>query len=614
MNSKDINLASVNWEHGMLLSPEHFLRQERYFDSALLWAVRYMTPSYGLVGGGPRVAENERGAVRHDPVVTIAEDAESLSVSVTQCRAVTPAGCIIEIDPEHSVSRKFSKTELEGVAECRVYVVADPHVKEVVDGPYDEFNPQMQTERRSSYAIALRLDAEDVPYSVAVAKVRRQSYGTAYEKDASYIPACVAMVSYSELASVWRKIVETVTGLTDRYIELHRAMTDFLVVFTERGIETDLDSETLKFVDRMVVALQNCVYDILDPLASPEQFFANVRRFVHTAATYLYLSPAVQQYFDVLRESGETEFVALVEQQRKVLSATRSRKLDEDVSVEARAVMQSLGAVTRLEHALEGKYLDFHVSPSLEAMNFVFDRGGKVLYKIAAKPARVQGSGDELTIYFSQLRLEGRDKYRLILVGEQNASFERGTKIAIEVGINEGSGFRRQPIILSCEIANSDHRNFEFDFDAPDVPTITDFRVSLQAHLPFRTALLFVRHRFYAGVQEQPVRTMQARAAAAEAAASGRAEPLRDAPPAQPMPFAPARNAARVEELPSARVDEQPAPRPEERSSPRFQQDYGDRRAPWEPTPRQVPREPVRDMAREQNEPASPPPRRRRLE
>ena len=39
----DITLSSVNWEHGMLLTPDHFLRQERYYDSALLWMLRFCT-------------------------------------------------------------------------------------------------------------------------------------------------------------------------------------------------------------------------------------------------------------------------------------------------------------------------------------------------------------------------------------------------------------------------------------------------------------------------------------------------------------------------------------------------------------------------------------------
>jgi hypothetical protein len=116
---------------------------------------------------------------------------------------------------------------------------------------------------------------------------------------------------------------------------------------------------------------------------------------------------------------------------------------------------------------------------------------------LAAKPARVQGAGDELTIYFSTLRLEGREKYRLILVGEQGATFEKGNRMNAEVRLNEGSGYRRTPLQLVAECKLDGQRNFECDFDAPDVPMINDVRVTLLSHLPVRTALLFVRHRFY---------------------------------------------------------------------------------------------------------------------
>jgi hypothetical protein len=294
---------------------------------------------------------------------------------------------------------------------------------------------------------------------------------------------------------------------------------------------------------------------------------------------YLELTPSVQQYFDTLKETGETEFIAPLEQQKQILNTMPRWDVQTDLGVEVRTALQALDALHRLERALEGKYIDFRISPSLEAMNFIFDRGGKVLYRLAAKPARVQGVGDELTIYFSQLRLEGRDKYRLILVGEPNAVFEKGTKIAVEIRINEGSGFRRQPVILSCEVKDTDHHNFEFDFDAPDVPTITDLKVGLQAHLPIRTALMFIRHRFYAGQAQEAPRTVEPVRSPPEPPVNrtppgGRDVPAQRAAPPEPPPGRASRLEPRAEPPADAREPE---------------------RAPWEAPP-------------------SPPPRRRRLE
>jgi hypothetical protein len=504
MDPDDIKLNSVNWEHGMLLTPEHFLRQERYFDSAILWMLRYGGPTFGLVGGGPRLAEAERGAVRHDPVVTVDEDEEQVSISVTQCRALTPGGVIVEIDPDHAIHRGFPKTELEGVSESGIYIITDPREKEAAEGALDDANPQMKTERKPGYRLALSVHADSVSYAVAVGRLKRQDHGAGFEKDGQFIPACTSMVSYSELTASWRDLVDRTNSLFERYTALHRAMQEYVDLFKERGIETELDLDTLQFVGRMVVALQTGLYGMLDPVQPPENFFSHMRQFFHSASVYLDLSPPVKQYFDQLIETGETEYITLIEQQKQLLQIRRRWEVHEDLGVEVRKSRQNLSVLHRLELALEGKYIDFRISPTLEAMNFIFDRGGRVLYKIAAKPNRMQGYGEELTIHFAQLRLEGRDKYRLILCGEHDATFEPGTKITAEIKINEGAGFHREPIMISCESKSTDQRNFEFDFEAPDVPTITDLRVSIPAHNPIRTGLLFIRHRFYASQGDEP--------------------------------------------------------------------------------------------------------------
>jgi hypothetical protein len=504
MKPDDVNLSAVNWEHGMLLTPEHFLRLERYFDSTLLWMLRYTSNAYGLIGGGPRLPESERGAVRHDPIVVVNEDEEAISISITQCRGLTRGGCIIDIDPEHPLRQRFAKAGLEGVAEAPIYIFCEPHEKEAIDGPVDEFNPQMKTERRLNYRIALQVPADQAAYAIAVGRLRRPVQGAGYEKDDDFIPACTSMVSCSQLTASWRKIVEEVARLTSRYTELYRSMQEYLRLFKERGVETELDAETALFVSRMAVALQDCSWEILDPTQSPAAFFGCLGRFLHNAAAYLDLSPPTQQYFQALKDVGETEFIPLLEQQKRLLQITPKWQVSDDLAVDVRQVVAALNGLSRLEQALEGKYVDFRLSPSLEAMNFVFDRGGQVLYRLAAKPAHVQGSLDELTFTFGQLRLEGRDKYRLILAGEQRASFEKGPRITAEIRINQGSAFKGEPVIAYSEARYHDQRNFEFDFDAPEVPTITDLRVSIQAYHAIRSALLFVRHRFYAASREAP--------------------------------------------------------------------------------------------------------------
>ena len=92
----------------------------------------------------------------------------------------------------------------------------------------------------------------------------------------------------------------------------------------------------------------------------------------------------------------------------------------------------------------------------------------------------------------------------MILVGDRNTPWLRGTSIGAEIRINEGSGFRRESLILSGDVHLEAQGNLELDFEAPDVPMITDLRVTVPAYHTVHTALLFQRHRFYAGQRDTP--------------------------------------------------------------------------------------------------------------
>ncbi len=500
----DLHLRAVNWEHGMLLTPDHFLRQEQYFESLNAWGMRYLLSGSGLVGGGVRLPESDLGTVRFDPEVLLNETAEYLDVSVNRARGVTPIGTIVDVESADTVSARFPKNELAGVSESMIFVVLDPTSREKRSGVADSFNPQMRTERVPSYRVALHVTAAERASSIAVGRLRRPAAGMHYEADPQFIPACMSVASHSELMSGTRRIVDATNRLASGYAELHRAMREFMQIFTERGLETEVDRDSMIFAERMVLELQDTAYTLLDRTQPPAQFFGRVRRMLHSAAIYFDLADGMQQYYDTLRETGESELLGMIELQKHTLQLGRTLQLEEDLGLEVRKALQSLNGLQQLERALEGKYIDFRKSASLESTNFIFDRGGKQLYKLAARASRVQGVADEMTIFFSNLRLEGRDRYRLILVGDRATPWLRGTSIGAEVRINEGSGFRRESYILTGDVKLDEQYNIELDFEAPDVPTITDLRVTVPAYHTVRTALLFMRHRFYASRQEAP--------------------------------------------------------------------------------------------------------------
>ena len=498
----DLQLRSVNWEHGMLLTPDHFLRQEQYLESLQGWGMRYLAQGTGLVGGGVRLPEADLGTVRFDPEVSLNETAEYLDISVDRARGVTPGGLIVDVEAAGTISARYPKDELAGVVEAPIHIITDPGRREKRNGAPDSFNPQMRTERVPSYRVALQVTAAERAHSIVVGRLRRPATGMSFEADPQFIPACVSVAAHSELMSGTRRILDATNRLAAGYAELHRAMREFMQIFTERGLETEIDQDSMTFAERMVLELQDTSYALLDRTQPPAQFFARVRRMLHSAAIYFDLADGMQQYYDTLRETGESELTGLIELQKHTLQLGRTLQLDEDLGLEVRRALQSLGGLERLERALEGKYIDFRKSSTLESTNFIFDRGGKQLYRLAARASRVQGIADEMTIYFSNLRLEGRDRYRLILVGERATPWLRGTSIGAEVRINEGSGFRRESYILTGDAKLDEQYNIELDFEAPDVQTITDVRVTVPAYHTVRTALLFIRHRFYSGQRD----------------------------------------------------------------------------------------------------------------
>src|SRR5262245_9060347 len=486
----------------MFVTPDHFLRQERYIDSLATWLLRNCTDIYGLVGGGPRVPAAERGAAKHDPIVDIYEDDESLRVTVSQCRGLSPGGDLIEVDPAHAIDVSLTKGQLEGVRDVGIYVIYRPHEKSVEEEFNDPANPQMRSSRRRTFQVKLDVSAEEAGHSILLARLARSERGLHFERQTEFIPPCATLSAHSELIAAWRRIAERVSGLADRYAELHRAIGEYMTLAVDRGIETREDNETLSFVGRMVAALEDCAYQVLDPLQPPYRFFQQMYRLIRSAAIYLDLSPPTVSYFQTLGEAGETEFIPLLEQERRMLSQAREWTMHPNLGQDVERIQAGLHRLQRLEEALEGKYIDYRVSPSLESLNFVFDRGGEAFYQSVSKPSHPQVFNQELTFVFARLKLEGREAYRLILMGETEVRFEIGETLNAEIRINAAGGQPSKPIYkrVACEVFNQ--RNFAIDFDAPaDVVTISDLRVILKATRPMRSGLLYVRRRFHAKAQ-----------------------------------------------------------------------------------------------------------------
>lgn len=493
MHDPILDLKRVNWQHGMLLAPDHLLQQERYFESCMQWYARYCSTASGILGRGLRNPA-ELASPSQDPVLSIQQDDRTLKISVRQLRAVAESGQIFEIDESNTASGEFALHSLEGQQQVDVYVTTDASEVKAAGEP-DAINPDVLPYRIQQFRVELNLD-ERSPYEsrILVTRLRRAERKEKFEQVMGFIPPCASVTAHSEMARAWRSMLDAITSMTELYIELHRSIVEYVVLCENKGIELREDLETMDFVSRMVVALEHCIYEILDPSTAPARFMQEVYRVVRSAAVFLELSPPTRTYFERLANAGETEFLPLVSQQLNTLRFDRRLIAQRDIQTEISTLMEGISRLRRLAEALGGKYLDYRLSPSLAALGFVIDREHQTLYKAVSRVTNKQATFSENTFVFvPRIELTGRERYRIILIGDANARFDLQSVLRTTLQINVSGGTRSEPKHPSavCEVPGQ--RNFAIDFETGEIGAITDIRLSMSSNYAISNAMLYIK-------------------------------------------------------------------------------------------------------------------------
>ncbi len=79
-------LKSVHWLTGMLLTPQHFERQDRFTEETAGWVLRHAVAHAGLVGGGLRTDPGVTNLSRFDPVLRVDDDGTTVRLAVLFAR------------------------------------------------------------------------------------------------------------------------------------------------------------------------------------------------------------------------------------------------------------------------------------------------------------------------------------------------------------------------------------------------------------------------------------------------------------------------------------------------------------------------------------------------
>lgn len=495
MSDSATGIRSVNWLTGMLLTPEHFLRQDAYVENAFGWLLRHCLPGTGLVGGGVRLEAGQRGLEGFDPKIDVTDDGSAVHVAVLQARGITPSGEPVDVSGRDTVRGRFFKGDLAGTHELLVYLIRTDAWEEDPDSVgQDECNPDQAALRRVTYRVSLSATADEVAHALVVGQLRRASETLSFELDGHFIPVSATVLAHSSLYAAWTRVHSEIKLLAGQYAELHRAVARWVDQIARRGVDVRGDQDTLAFIERAVLGLDTCAYETLDPAMPPQRFFQQIDRAGRRIALALDLSASTREYFQLLA-GADASYNTLLEEERDALAVSRDVGVRADLRAAIAGAEQTLVSVRRLVEALEGKYLDYRVNRSVDSLRFLLDRGGEHFYMAVATPGHPQRDGDLLTFVFSQLSLAGRHEYRVVLFGDPDgmSRWQMGEELRIDLRVNSAAGPSR-PISQSVTCELPGQRNFAINFDTPsDVAAITGLRLTVQPAHRVRGAVLYQR-------------------------------------------------------------------------------------------------------------------------
>ncbi len=530
------SFRSVNWTTGMLLTPDHFLQQDRHNEELVVWLLRYCVPVSGLVGGGVRLDSVEQGLAKLDPKVELVNDGDRLRVSVLRARAITPSGELIDVDESRPIEVDVNRSDLAGISDLLVYLVRRPEKEPDPDSVgADQANPNQAAYSRTRYEVRLGIPADLASSSVAVARLRRASETLGFEKDGHYIPPCASLLAHSALYDAATKIQAETRLLVGEFQLVHEKAGHFAERVATRGVDIRADLDIRSFVERAVLALETAAYETADLTVAPQRFFQQIDRANRLIALALSLSPSSRQFFKDLGQV-DASYSELLDSEQGVLRTARDLDRREELRPLAARAMETLTRLRRLVAALAGKYVDYRLNQSIESIRFMLDRDGEHFYEAVSSPSHPQREGDLLTFVFTQLELTGRHEYRIVLTGDprSTAGWAVGQELSVSIRVN-ASGGPRPPMssAVMCEVEGQ--RNFAVNFDTPqDVTTIAGLTVTVQPGQGIRGAVLFRRRLGMASPGAGG-----AMPAAAPLAAPRPAEAPFQPPPPPPPPAAP---------------------------------------------------------------------------
>ena len=282
----DLNLYSVNWQDGMLLTQQHLREQERYFEELLRWHAINIGDQYGLV----RKSTDGNPALSLQPTVS----GMRVRVEVTRCQAVTPNGYVIDVT--ESTSQPVI-AEIDNPPDpLSVYVSVDIESKNEVGDPIaDEDLPRMPYLGRA-YTLHLGA-APNLPRGQVLKIAELTLAGDTAAHSKSYFPPCMALDADDRLldrAKDYKNRLENLLSLTTRA---------YLAISAEGalgGASTKLQNEFRTTIYHFAYHLSSTLDDYVvgRNAVHPVELVRFFKKLFRSFTTLLNLHPGLKDYLN----------------------------------------------------------------------------------------------------------------------------------------------------------------------------------------------------------------------------------------------------------------------------------------------------------------------------
>lgn len=204
----DLNLYSVNWQDGMLITQRHLQDQENYFEELARWYALNIGDRHGLIrksfSGHPALSLN------------LSMSGNRLRVEVVRCQALTPDGGVIEIN-ENNQTAVHAEGEVSG-NKVPVYIGIDATARKQVGDPEPHEDLPRLPYLTGNYLLTLGAPPE-LPEGRCLQIAELSLDGGNVAPAEYYYPPCITLYADEQLTSKsldYRNRLENLLSLSSR--------------------------------------------------------------------------------------------------------------------------------------------------------------------------------------------------------------------------------------------------------------------------------------------------------------------------------------------------------------------------------------------------------------